>query len=526
MKPVQIWNRIWRKRLSLVRRPQPPSSSSLLPEFRFLNVTGRPNGWNDPRFEKLWLYNLHYFDCLVREGILTQRHGDTERGALILRWIRENPKGWGNGWEPYPISLRVVNWVKWLLGAKTEIQDEQRRIIADSLREQVEWLCPRLEYHLLANHLLANAKALVFAGAYFLTQGHGDAEGRRFLRKGLAIYEKELPEQVLTDGVHFERSPMYHCIILEDVLDCSALLKSMLEAEAAEAGHLLAGVCRRDGGSTIFSNCFKEYAEKMLAGLRLLTGPDGKIAKFNDATEGIARTPAELFSSAGKLGLKALDLRSLPLHQPSTSPSPTTSSGFVRIENSPYCLIAKMGEIGPDYQPGHAHADTGTFELWKGERKIVGDTGCSTYVPGAIRSSERSTAAHNAVIVDGENSSEVWAAHRVARRGKILTQRHGDTECAVAYRDFRGFEIRRTLKLAADGLHGVDEVRGTGSHEVEIRWHLPPGVGKDEVAIACPGELTWEPCEFAEGWNRRKAGVCAVFRARVTLPAKFDWTIV
>jgi uncharacterized heparinase superfamily protein len=29
----------------------------------------------------------------------------------------------------------------------------------------------------------------------------------------------ELPEQVLADGGNFERSPMYHAIFLEDVLD-------------------------------------------------------------------------------------------------------------------------------------------------------------------------------------------------------------------------------------------------------------------------------------------------------------------
>ena len=493
VRPVQVWNRIWRKRLSLRCPSRPSASTSLLPEFRFLNVTGRPNGWNDPRFEKLWLYNLHYFDCLVWEDALTQRHGDTERGALILRWIRENPKGWGNGWEPYPVSLRVVNWVKWLLGAKAEIQDEQRRVIADSLREQVEWLYPRLEYHLLANHLLANAKALVFAGAYFLTQNRGDAQGRRFWRKGLAIYEKELPEQVLADGVHFERSPMYHCIILEDVLDCVKLLKRFDGFDKFD----------RFDGLDEDEMFFKEYAEKMLAGLKLLTGPDGKIAKFNDATEDIAKPPSALFSFAASLGLPS-NLSNLS--NPSSLSNLPNSSGFLRLENETYCVIAKCGEIGPSYQPGHAHADTWSFELWKGARKLIGDTGCSTYVPGEVRSYERSTAAHNTVVIDGQDSSEVWASHRVGRRF-----------------DFR--RHKRTFELTADGLKGRDELNGKGEHDVEIRFHLPPGVGKDEVTIECPGELVWEECLFAEGWNVRKPGLCAVFRSRQKFPVSLSWSL-
>ena len=172
----------------------------------------------------------------------------------------------------------------------------------------------------------------------------------------------------------------------------------------------------------------REYAEKMLAGLKLLTGPDGKIAKFNDATEGIAKSPSDLLALATSLGL------------PSYLSNLSDSSGFLRLENETYCVIAKCGEIGPSYQPGHAHADTWSFELWKGARKLIGDTGCSTYVPGEVRSYERSTAAHNTVVIDGRDSSEVWASHRVGRRF-----------------DFR--RHKRTFGLTADGLEGRDEGR-------------------------------------------------------------------
>ena len=79
---------------------------------------------------------------------------------------------------------------------------------------QVRFLRKRLEIHLLGNHLFANAKALVFAGLYFTGN-----EADEWLGKGLAILEREVPEQVLRDGGHFERSPMHHGIILEDLLD-------------------------------------------------------------------------------------------------------------------------------------------------------------------------------------------------------------------------------------------------------------------------------------------------------------------
>jgi hypothetical protein len=83
--------------------------------FRFLNVIGHVRkavDWNDPAREKLWLYNLHYFDDLNALVAAAERTA-WQRALLIERWVAENPPGAGNGWEPYPTSLRSVNWIKW-----------------------------------------------------------------------------------------------------------------------------------------------------------------------------------------------------------------------------------------------------------------------------------------------------------------------------------------------------------------------------------------------------------------------------
>ncbi len=88
------------------------------------------------------------------------------------------------------------------------------QVALESLALQLRWLRRRLEYHLLGNHLLCNGKALVFGRLYF--EG---PEADEWLRTGLAVVERELREQILDDGAHFERSPMYHLIVLEDLLD-------------------------------------------------------------------------------------------------------------------------------------------------------------------------------------------------------------------------------------------------------------------------------------------------------------------
>lgn len=158
--------------------------------------------------------------------------------------------GAGNGWEAYPLSLRIANWVKWALCG-----GELSERAVESLVLQARYLARSVEYHLLGNHLFANAKALVFAGAFFAGR---EAEG--WLRRGLAILEREVGEQVLADGGHFERSPMYHALILEDVLDLLNLAGAFPEAFGEE---------RRLHWS--------RTAGRMLGWLERMTHPDGRI---------------------------------------------------------------------------------------------------------------------------------------------------------------------------------------------------------------------------------------------------------
>ena len=65
----------------------------------------------------------------------------------------ENDIGFGNGWEPYALSLRIVNWIK----AYYRDQPMPHEAV-ESLYIQCSNLYSRIEWHLMANHLIANAK--------------------------------------------------------------------------------------------------------------------------------------------------------------------------------------------------------------------------------------------------------------------------------------------------------------------------------------------------------------------------------
>src|SRR5450759_4718040 len=305
--------------------------------------------------------------------------------------MSENPPGQGNGWEPYPTSLRIVNWVKWSLDGDTHSPE-----VVHSLAVQARWLRKRLEIHLLGNHLWANAKALVFAGAYF--EG---VEAASWRDTGLRLLRRELAEQVLPDGGHFERSPMYHAIVLGDVLDLLQLAKRC------------PGCCAVGDVES-----WRSAAMRMRRWLRVMTHPDGGIAFFNDSALGIAPDFTALAAYADALGLP-------PDAVPLAGIEALPDSGYVRLQMGPAVLIADVGEIGPAYLPGHAHADTLSFELSLHGRRVLVNGGTSTYESGDERLRQRGTAAHNTVVVDGQDSSEVWGSFRVARRARPFAVQWG-----------------------------------------------------------------------------------------------------
>ena len=431
--------------------------------FTFLGINAEFDGdWNSKFFPKLWLYNLHYHDVL---NAIDSEYRISVCKSLIDSWIDKNPPMLGNGWEPYCISLRVVNWVKWLSRLKPE---ERKPIWVDSLASQVSALEQQLEYHILANHLFANAKALVFAGVYF-----GGQQGDHWLQKGLRLLDKELQEQFLADGAHYELSPMYHAILLWDMADLICLQKNSGLPDLSN-----------------YSVEWQRYFSKGLQWLQMMVHPDQDLSFFNDATLGISPTLENLITYAKHLGLNV--------------PAPTTiaqlqgallgASGYAVIDwSGNHRLIADVAKIGPDYQPGHAHADTLSCEFSLFGKRVLVNSGISQYGEDAERHRQRSTAAHNTLEINGENSSEVWAGFRVARRAKpfgvsmqvkaefILLKASHD-----GYRRFNKNVIHEREWLAEIGsLTIIDTLTGSYMDAVAY-WHLHP-----EIEL-----IQLEYCEF------------------------------
>lgn len=406
---------------------------------------------------KLWRYNLHYFDYLHDP----QRSLES-KCFLITDWIGHNPTGTEDAWEPYTVSLRIVNWIKFFLLLNVDGLGERsegllRRVWVESLYQQALWLERNIEYHILANHYLKNGVALFFAGVYF--EG---IDADRWRRKGLKILRSELQEQFLADGGHFERSPMYHSICLIDYLDILNLIQNSPTALSCDVAD--------------------EFTGKVTAALDFLNGiclPDGAISLFNDSAFGIAPPPHQIFDYAARV-IKY------------TPPSPSNGLvvnvfpliGYYVCRKADDMIIIDCGSIGPNYQPGHAHCDTLSYELAIDGRRVVVDSGVFDYEPSQERAYARSTRAHNTVVVDGKEQSEIWGVFRVARRARPL-QAHidkiGDESVLFegahdGYMRLSGKPIHRR-RISYDGQGSwiiTDELEGTGLHRMESFVHIHP----------------------------------------------------
>lgn len=442
------------RRAGVHLKPGIPRTMALADEFafRFLNEERRFSqetiDWQAATAGKLWRYNLHYFDYLHEKG----RTKESIR-ILIDSWIAANSPGTVDAWEPFPLSLRIVNWIKYFLSPGNQSTIAAPWLV--SLYDQALWLEQSIEYHLLANHYFKNGKALIFAGLYFTGN---DAD--RWLRKGLKIVSDELDEQILPDGGHFERSPMYHSMILEDCLDLYNLCAERPERQMSILAGRLRGVVPR-----------------MLSFLLGMTHPDEEIALFNDAAFGIEPNSRQLAEySAHLTGILSLGPEGQAWAFPETG-------FFVLAPRKGDRLIVDCGPVGPNYQPGHAHCDTLSFELSLRGRRVIVDSGCCRYLADELRTYQRGNAGHNTVTVDNLNQSEVWGAHRCARRARPLShslERLADGALRFVgghdgYRRLPGKPVHlRSVTWRDNNITIVDQVEGGGSHAIELRLHINP----------------------------------------------------
>ena len=405
--------------------------------FIFLNILHKFSGeidWNYAKYGKLWAYNLNYFD------FLNQKDMTKEVGVNLINDYIKNDKTLKDGKEPYPISLRGINWVKFL--STNQVKDE---LINNTLYFHYCILFKNLEYHLLGNHLLENAFSLLFGAYYF--------QDEKLYNKSKVLLISELNEQVLKDGAHFELSPMYHQIILSRLLDVIQLIKLNSEWKKDDLLSFL-----------------EAKAGLMISWLHNITYKNGNIPMVNDATFNTAPNSKNIFTYVKHLGINCQDI-------------PLSDSGYRKINSNIYEMFIDVGNVGPSYQPGHAHSDTFNFELIKEDNPVIVDTGISTYEKNTIRQYERATSSHNTVKIGSKEQTQVWGGFRVAKRAKIIHLTEKPNLIEASHDGYLSYGYKHTRSFLWGEKHLIlsDEINRSTSNKAKAYFHLHFSVTKPLV---------------------------------------------
>lgn len=461
-------------------------------EFTFLNnlkykFEDKIN-WNiNPFSYRLWNFNLNYFDyldILYNSYILTKDTKYLIKGLkLIGNWIEKNKQYNVNTWDPYVVSKRLVNFINFTAVTKEICKVENIEKINKSIYVQAKYLNNNIEYYLDANHVIMDGKGLIFAGVYL--------NDEIILEKGLNILNEEYRRQVLSDGGHYERSPSYQVEVLSHYIECYIVL---IKNGFDKIGHKLI-----------------EAIRKMSIYLNNITMPNGNIPLLNDSSIDYPFKADDLLQVSSVILDKKLffsdklseyassiiDNYGVSKFNKLATCKFYTNKRNVCLKDTGYYIINDIvngeqlymlfdcGDCGPDYNLGHAHADSLNILFGIDKKELLIDAGTFTYKVGADRNYYRSTLAHNTITIDNKNSSDIWSGFRVGKRAKSFVEKYIENKEYIyicAYHDGYSKMLRKDkvthkrelIYIKGKGIFIVDSIYGRikNRHKAVINYNI------------------------------------------------------
>ena len=284
-----------------------------------------------------------------------------------------DPGVFSDVWNTYTVSHRLINLLSGLAlyrRAGGTPDNAAEREILEHTRFCAAFIFANLERDLQFNHLMKNFVALTAYSAMC-----------EIKPLAFSVLQTAVPasiyQNILADGGHAERSPMYHIL-------------SLLDMRVFAASGL---------NSDVWQPLLDKAIRQMTTALSAMTLADGEITLMNDSWVGEAPTPAAIIADT------TLKANRLPL------------TGYESLRSGGDSVVFDCGPCGPDENPGHAHADFLSIETTVAGNRFLVDTGVPTYTAGDLRDASRSSAAHNGPRLIGEEPLEFWKSFRVGRRG-------------------------------------------------------------------------------------------------------------
>lgn len=430
--------------------------------------------------------NVYYFEYGIALATEYQRTKDRVWWELFKKCYLDYLDAKVELKSAYSMALHIPNVLIALELFGEAVEQEFREKVYCELYSQYLYLQKHQEKHLLANHYFEDLKALIIASYLF--------KDDKKLNGYLKSFKKQCEEQILSDGVHYELSLMYHKLILEDLMRIGMLTK---QPDFPECGWL------------------QPFIQKMTDACYSLEKGIGRTPLFNDAGDNVAKKCEQLCLAAEKqFGVK-VELKDA-----------FGASGYFKLYDGNKALIFDAGMIGVDYQPAHGHCDCLSFELSVDGQPLFVNSGTYEY-QGDLRKYFRRTCAHNTIEINGHEQSQCWSGFRV---GKRISRVHGNMGVGFVeggYRNYSGEEHLRRIALNNGIMEVVDSVNAQDGVLVKSYLHIAQGYIVEGETIKeksgnVIGKVTLQNCEqkifsdgdlcyYAPDFSDLKIGTCLVF---------------
>jgi hypothetical protein len=374
-----------------------------------------------------WDLNRHtYFEKLGRAYLYTENEDYASKfGEVLFDWIEENPaetnqKNWKSVFE---VAIRINTWIwaYYYFRYSDNFSTQVCLALLKGLYAHTCYLEKNLERHAQNNHLILEAKSLAMMGVLFPEF----RESKKWLKHSLQILYKQVQQQVCEDGVHVERSSHYHRVVTGELLELFVLLennKIKIPSNIFEKFNLMVEfelwLNKPDGLAPLLGDAAIEDTH-----LRFSAASGGPIFLNRPDLRSISHSPKE--AEIWLLGYKRLKKKlKIPFIDFPLKSRAFKEGGYfiMRTGNGQksHFLVFDCGPFGYKLAPNHGHSDALSFEMYAYGQTMLIDPGFySTHLGENWRNYFRGTHAHNTIVVDDQDQSELIDDNRVYRPAKV-----------------------------------------------------------------------------------------------------------
>lgn len=321
------------------------------------------------------------------------------------------------------------------------------------------------------NHYLSDLVGLLYIGLYFKSSKNKiiKDKSRKWLKYSVKNLNKESLYQVNPDGVSYEKSTSYHCLVLELFLSSAIVLKKN-------------GILPPKQLDNSIKNMY-EFIKAMSVNNKIVffgDNDDGRLFRFSDKfpnedkhdigflinSTNIYLNDQEFYFDNNNYDNEDLFLTGTNLYKNNTEKnnfSTAFPSGYYILQNEIVKTIIACGGLSCNGQGGHSHNDQLSFVLYLNDILLTTDAGTFCYTEDIKKRNEfRSTQMHSTVSIVGYEQNDF--------NGKVFSLPEQTNSKCLEFNDsyFKGVHYgfvencesvhSRSITLLENGIEITDEL--------------------------------------------------------------------